>query len=177
MPAKKKLPPDPLIQLADAVLARGAQTIEEVRSAMIDTLQPRSAFEMRRAQEIAALEIELEQHRRMHDASLVSKMQELAAGAFADFEIKSVSRKAHPEAHAKARALFSDDVAERDAALDVLSELGVTQVALAASAHAELASSLAHHQIRIADLIKRRRELFEDYEMLRVTAARNARYG
>ncbi|QFS84810.1 hypothetical protein [Roseivivax sp. THAF197b] len=177
MATKKKIPPDPLIQLADAVLANGKKTLEEIRAAMIETLRPESAFEMRRAQEIAGLEVELEQHQRMHDAYLVAKAQELAAGLFAQGVFKIIARDTHPDAHAKARALFAEDAETRDAALDALWKLGVTQVELLARAHQALAEPLAQHQNRISGLMKRRRELFDDYETLRVSAARSTRHG
>ncbi|WP_076449661.1 hypothetical protein [Roseivivax lentus] len=176
MASKTKPPADPLLQLADNLLNGGRKSVDEIRRAMLDMLSPVSEYERRRAREIADMEVELEQHRRMRDAHLVSKTQELAAGLFATGIIQVIPRNEHPEEQAKARDLFSENLDKQNAALDAMASYSIDPVALHAEAYHILAEPLGHHEARIASLEKRRRELLEDYETLRVIAPRVRRH-
>ena len=144
---------------------------EKIESVVQDTLQARSALERRRASEIAILEMELEQHRRLRDTRLMAAVRDFAAGYFTTGRF--VIRPDVEQRHLKlARDLVGEDPSRQHAAEEKLQAAGTTLDELYARAYQSLAEGLGHHEKRIESLEKRRRELTDDYDALRVIAPR-----
>lgn len=144
---------------------------EKVESEVHDTLQARSALERRRASEIAILEMELEQHRRLRDTRLMAAVRDLAAGYFSTGRF--VYRLDAEQRHLKlARDLVGEEPTCQMKAAEKLEAEGTTLDELYARAYQSLAEKLSHHEKCIESLEKRRRGLMDDYDALRVIAPR-----
>ncbi|WPZ31522.1 hypothetical protein T8A63_19515 (plasmid) [Sulfitobacter sp. OXR-159] len=145
--------------------------LEEIESEFHDVLQARSALERRRASEVAILEMELKQHRRMRDTRLMALVRDMAAGYFSTGQF--VVRPYAEERYLKlARDLVGEDPTRQMKAAEKLEAAGTTLDELYARAYQTLAEDLSHHEKCIAGLEKRRRELLDDFEALRVIAPR-----
>lgn len=144
---------------------------EKIESEVHDTLQARSALERRRASEIAILEMELEQHRRMRDTLLMATVRDLAAGYFTVGRFV-VRPDVEPKHMKLARDLVGEEPTRQLAAEEKLQAAGATLDEIYARAYQTLAEKLSHHEKRIESLEKRRRELTDDYDALRVIAPR-----
>ncbi|MFD2741487.1 hypothetical protein ACFSUD_18095 [Sulfitobacter aestuarii] len=140
-------------------------SLDEIEAAMYDYLQPRSALERRRAREIAGLEIELEQHRRLRDIRLLSETRDLATGYLTTGRFVSTD-EAEQEHSRLASDLVGDDPTLQAEAADRIRAAGTSLDELLGRAYQNLAEGLAHHEKRIERLEKRRRELIDDFEAL-----------
>ncbi|UOA34093.1 hypothetical protein DSM110093_03928 (plasmid) [Sulfitobacter sp. DSM 110093] len=149
---------------------------QKIEGEVHDTLQARSALERRRASEIAILEMELEQHRRLRDTRLMAAVRDFAAGYFTTgrFVIRTDAEQKHLKL---ARDLVGEDPTRQIAAEEKLQAAGTTLDELYARAYQTLAEGLSHHEKRIESLEKRRRELMDDFDALRVIAPRMRQNG
>lgn len=164
---------DPAIQLARAVLDDDNSTMEEVKSAMLEFLRPGNGLERLRANELAKIEVEITQHRRLRDALVLAEAQAAAAALFVHGDFTRVSRGDHPEAWRKATELFFSDCPRSIAnAEEHLATFNLSRLSLIAQVYRDRAESFASQDKVIGTLEKRRRELLDDFEVLRVAAPR-----
>lgn len=171
MTKNPKKPAAPQHKRLPVALGGSKANHEKIEGEVHDTLQARSALERRRASEIAILEMELEQHRRMRDTRLMAAVRDLAAGYFSTGQFKV--RPFAEERYLKiARDLVGEDPTRQMKAAEKLEAAGTTLDELYARAYQSLAEELNHHEKRIESLEKRRRELMDDYEALRAIAPR-----
>ena len=161
---------------APVALGGSRAYLERIESEFHDTLQARSALERRRASEVATLEMEIEQHRRLRDTRLMAAVRDFAAGYFTTGRF--VIRLDAEERHLKlARDLVGEDLARQIEAEEKLEAAGTTLDELYARAYQSLAEDLSHHEKRIESSEKRRRELMDDFDALRVIAPKMRQNG
>ncbi|NKX41409.1 hypothetical protein HGG71_07985, partial [Rhodobacteraceae bacterium R_SAG2] len=127
------------------------QTTRRSSAEVHDTLQARSPLQRRRASEIATLEMELEQHRRLRDTRLIAAVRDLAVAYFTTGRF--VTRTDAEQRHLKlARELVGDDPACQMKAAKKLEGAGTSLDELYARAYQSLAEGLRRHKKLIEGL-------------------------
>lgn len=148
------------------------QAFEVFKAALISDLDPRSAYERLMAEQLVLLEFDLNKHRALRDALLLSEIREMSVGAFQKNKVGHVHFDEDEEARGLARDLVSQEPTRRAGALEQLSDREITPQEIAARAHAQVLKHLEYHDSQIAELEKRRRRLLSDYEELKENGLR-----
>lgn len=142
------------------------EAFEAFKTQLIDDLNPSSAYERLMAEQLFLLELDLNKHRALRDALLLSEVREMSVGAFQKNKVGRVTLDEDEEARDLARDLVSQEPSRRAGALDQLADREITPYEIAARAHAQVLKHLEYHDTQIAELEKRRRRLRKDYDEL-----------
>lgn len=164
--AEQKRSPDHGMFLPD----EDREAFEAMEQEILKDLNADTFLLRRIASNIALVELDLVRHREMLAGLLRTAYVEQSAGVFDE----GVPRKSlglfstAPDRQEFLDAIRTDTDEARQIVEKVLHEKGVSQAEILAAAIVERESAVNYHEMRIADGERRRRQLFADYERLRI---------
>jgi hypothetical protein len=179
------------------IVGEEAGSFASFHEALTQALAPMTAYECVIAENLILIEWDMLQHRRMHDASIRQMIRDTLrkavawrqqvlheqslAEAYADFiEAGGTEDQWHTPSRfdSDAAGAMGDDLARRAAssdptthgvACDEIAELGLEPVLLMAEAYHSRRMSVLHHEHKLQELEKRRREVKRDFDQLQKT--------
>lgn len=161
IPRLKPMPDEDAGQMAD------------LRQALLMDLAPSTPYEHSIAEQIFNLEWEASRHRRLRDALIVAEVRRQAEGAFYAGEVGPLGwSEEYSEAKLLSYDLVSDDHDRRMHALEKLGEQEVSPDEIMAISYRNISASLETHDRQIADIERRRRRLYNDFDKVKALRAR-----
>lgn len=179
--AKSKAPkkPDKTSDLLDLIpklkpMPGEDQTaMADLRHALLLDLSPTAPYEHALAEQLVTLEFEMDRHRRMRDALILSEIRKQATNVLHKARTGSgITFDTDPAAKQLGSDLVSGDAARQSDALAALGELEIPADEVLAKAYQAIARSVAVHENQIAEAEQRRRKLRDDYDKLKAARAK-----
>ena len=179
--AKSKVPATPgktsdlldLIPKLKPMPGEDQNAMADLRKALLLDLSPSAPYERALAEQLVTLEFEMDRHRRMRDALILSEIREKATKFLHDAGSESWSPfKPSNAAKQFGSDLVSGDPARQSKALEKLGKLEIPADEVLAKAYETVARSVAIHEHHIAEAEQRRRKLRDDYDKLKASKAK-----
>ena len=146
-----------------------------LEQAYIADLSPGSPYETSLVENLVRLEWEADRHRRIRDNLLLTKIRDLAVGAFQNGEAGHVlTRDKVQEAENLAFGLVSSKKDQRLDAAIVLTTTDIGPEELFAKAYQEVLPTLQFHEQHLEKIEVRKRLLREEFDRLKTKRKRNS---
>ena len=162
-----------LIPKLQAMPGEDKALMADLRQALLLDLAPSTPYQHSIAEQIFSLEWEAARHRRMRDALIRAEIRKQSVGVF---HMGKVGQLRFSESNKAAISLgfdlVSDDPKRQNTALQKLADQEITPDEVLAKAYKAVAKSVEPHQAHIAEIERRRRRLRDDFDKLKVSAAK-----
>lgn len=146
------------------------QDYDRLYKSLMSDLAPETHYQRALATNLVLLDWEAIRHRRLRDNAINSAYLEIAASVFRGFGVEPPSPGVTVDkASKKAEALVFPEKGDHDKAVSELAALGYSTSDLLARAYNKCGKVIEAHDNRLAEIERRKRNLYEDYQRLKAT--------